>query len=619
MPVDLDATLLKRQLALFAPIGSGPDWGRFGMCPMLQYLLLARADMATVFDMTTPTGLADAIAWMFVQALPQYEMEDTVDQATLQALNAPVSWYPTAPKGQPSQSGEGEHAVELSMLMALVWRHRADVRPLYDISSSPGRAKFLLWFVTHAVPEMGLQRLVSEQWRHWLTTVPTHSPYRRLPRLGVLSWIARDDLQQAFDLTSALGQDHLAAWTADSLENQPAWRWLTLPQQQATALAPRRNTWLARPLAARGVNLIGFARGELGIGEDVRMAVAACQAAGIDYSVVNIGTGPRTRQTDELLQADIAAGSAAPYPINIFCLTAFETVQTYLRQGPQLFRQRHNIGWWPWELPVWPDKWRAAFDLVDEVWAASRFTQDLYGSISDTPTYSMPLPVDVSRMRTLSRTALGLPPRRFLFLYVFDFNSYMRRKNPIAALKAFERAFLPEDGSVGLVLKAMNGDPADRLWRHFKRECAKDRRVIVLEETLDRGAVLALVQACDAYVSLHRSEGFGRTLAEAMLFGKPVVGTNFSGNVDFLTARTGFPVQWRRTNLRPGDYPFVEPSDGAWWAEPDIADAATQMRAARLAAKNAAFVNSVQRFATHQFSPKRIGELMKRRLLQITV
>jgi hypothetical protein len=140
-----------------------------------------------------------------------------------------------------------------------------------------------------------------------------------------------------------------------------------------------------------------------------------------------------------------------------------------------------------------------------------------------------------------------------------------------------------------------------------------------------------LIKACDAYVSLHRSEGFGRTLAEALLLGKPVVGTNFSGNVDFLTEETGFPVLWKRRELAPGEYPFVTVSDHAWWAEPDIADAARQMRAARLSVRTPSpslqsSPSSVrppspslraQRGnpspAEEQFSPHRIGVLMRQR------
>ena len=133
--------------------------------------------------------------------------------------------------------------------------------------------------------------------------------------------------------------------------------------------------------------------------------------------------------------------------------------------------------------------------------------------------------------------------------------------------------------------------------------------------TLDREVVLGLVDACDAYVSLHRAEGFGRTLAEGMLLGKPVVGTDFSGNTDFLTQDTGYPVKWTRLAVAPGEYPFIEPADQAWWAEPDVGHAARQMRAARAAAGSPWALQLPQQVA-EQFSPEAIGARMRTLLRQ---
>ena len=127
--------------------------------------------------------------------------------------------------------------------------------------------------------------------------------------------------------------------------------------------------------------------------------------------------------------------------------------------------------------------------------------------------------------------------------------------------------------------------------------------------------VLGLVDTCDAYVSLPRAEGFGRTLAEAMLLGKPVVGTNFSGNTDFLTKDSGYPVKSTRRAVAPGEYPFIEPADQAWWADPDIPDAARQLRAARTAAGSPWALELPQQVA-EQFSFEAIGSRMRTLLPQ---
>lgn len=217
----------------------------------------------------------------------------------------------------------------------------------------------------------------------------------------------------------------------------------------------------------------------------------------------------------------------------------------------------------------------------------------------------------MDRLRSVSRDTLRLPEDVFLFLYIFDFNSYLARKNPFATIDAFRRAF-PDDDTVGLVFKTMNSQAQDPVWRKFLAACQADKRIHLLDRTLERGEILGLVESCDAYVSLHRSEGFGRTLAEAMLLGKPVVGTDFSGNRDFLDADLGFPVRWRRRAVKPGEYPFVNAADRAWWAEPLTADAARQMQAARRRQPEAG--PRVREAAENHFSPSRVGGLMRARL-----
>ncbi len=134
---------------------------------------------------------------------------------------------------------------------------------------------------------------------------------------------------------------------------------------------------------------------------------------------------------------------------------------------------------------------------------------------------------------------------------------------------------------------------------------------------MDREDVLGLVNACDAYVSLHRAEGFGRTLAEAMLYGKPVVATGFSGNTDFMHPDLSFSVAYEPVPVLPGEYPFVEPADAATWAEPSVADAAQKLKLAYAKSKEKGFANAVKVYAAEQFSPARIGALMKRRLLEL--
>jgi glycosyltransferase involved in cell wall biosynthesis len=440
-----------------------------------------------------------------------------------------------------------------------------------------------------------------------------------LPRFALISHRLAPELAAQYDLSNEDSVRSFAAWAQKSQEPRGSWNWLTAPKALSLGHNPNAN---AQPMdkSKFGVNLFGFAYGELGIGEDLRMAVAACEAAGIPYRVVNIDAGKDLRQADSLLKQRVQRSElVAPYAINIFCMPGFDMVsRVFLRQGAEVFKGRTNIGWWPWEMPVWPKAWGEAFDLVDEVWASTHFTRQGYVLATDKPVNLMPLPVSVSRGRDHARSHFGLPARKFLFLFIFDFNSHLTRKNPEAVIAAFKKAFPPRDQDVNLVLKVMNGKQADPKWKAFLKKCEKDDRIWLITETLDRPDVLGLVQVCDAYVSLHRSEGFGRTLAEAMLYGKPVVATGFSGNADFMHPDLTFPVAYEEVPVKAGEYPFVEPEDQAVWAEPSVMDSARQMKQARVRAKDKGFAQAVQAYAHEQFSVKRIGQMMRERLERIT-
>ena len=518
---------------LFEPLPGWPVRGGLGMNLLLRCLFVHRPDLQRAFDITSPVGVWDAVAWFYVVGAKELGLGPFVDRQTLAALNAPA--YTDAPGAQPS------------WLMVLVWRMQPQLQEAFDLTTKAGRAGLMHWFVKRGVAQFGLQPLV-------------------LP------------------LAPAEATDVIASKARQSR---------TLPEHPPF-----------------GVNLIGFAFGELGIGEDVRMAALACESAGVPFKVLNIEPGKHLRQSDRLVAPHCTDDIIElPYAINLFCLTGFETLRVYAEKGPQLFDGRHNIGWWPWELPVWPQRWKPAFSVVDEVWAATKFTQTMFSAETDKPVTLMPLPVSVARMKKTPRRTLGLPAKRFLFLFIFDFNSYLARKNPFAVIQAFQKAFVATDKSVGLVLKTMNSKPNDAAWREFTSQCAADPRIVLLDLTLDREVVLGLVNACDAFVSLHRSEGFGRTLAEAMLLGKPVVGTDFSGNTDFLTKKTGYPVKWTRKDVAVGEYPFIEAGDGAYWAEPDIAHAARQMRAARASA-GSDWAKQLPQQVDKMFSPQAIGARM---------
>lgn len=603
-----------REAGLFRPLPDWPSHGGFGMTPALQLLIETREDLARTFDVTTDDGLWSAIAWLFVHGVREYRLASALDEHTLAALD-------TVPPFFADEAGNSD-TPEITWLMFFVWRSSADLQKHLDLRRAQDRKTYLTWFLLNGVPQLKLAPLLAPRWHAWLREPVLENRAKAVvPRAAYLLWQRHEQLQRAFRLETEQGIDALAMWAAEVWSTQAELSWIDQPVEQA---AKRMTEMKERPF---GVNLIGFAFGELGIGEDVRMAVAACEAAGIPFTVVNIHPGDTLRQADQALAEHVAKyseqGDHAPYAFNLFCLTAFDTARVFLEQGNSLFEGRHNIGWWPWELPVWPQDWLVVFDLVDEVWAATTFTYRMYTAAAvlapsaPVPVNLMPMAVTIDRTKQMSRDELGLPRDKFLFLYVFDFNSYLTRKNPLASVKAFRKAFNLSEDSVCLVLKTMNADASTLTWKRFVRACSKDSRIIILNYTMERSEVLGLVQSCDAYISPHRAEGFGRTLAEAMLFGKPVIGTAFSGPADFLHPSIGYPVSWKRKSLKLFEYPFISEVDHAWWASPNIADMAAKMHTARHAAHTPEFAERIREAARTTFSPHRIGRLINQALHKI--
>ena len=338
------------------------------------------------------------------------------------------------------------------------------------------------------------------------------------------------------------------------------------------------------------------------------MAVECCEAANIPFHVVNVDAGS-ARQADMHLQGKVSESSELPpYNTNLFCLPAFDTVsRVFMQKGAAVFEGYRNIGWWPWELAVFPKAWRPyAFELVDEVWASSQFLFDMYKQATDKPVKLVPLAVSVARMKPYPRSHYGLPEGKFLFLYIFDFNSSVARKNPMAAVQAFKQAFVPTDNSVGLVFKTMNTKPNNPEWITFLKECQTDARIQLITDTFDRPEVLGLINACDAYVSLHRAEGFGRTLAEAILLGKPVIATGYSGNVDFMHHACAYSVGHKLQTFNPAEYQWLTPSDEAIWADANIEDAARKMVMVAMDAGQPKNIGDLYSAAIEIFNPKNI-------------
>jgi glycosyltransferase involved in cell wall biosynthesis len=321
-----------------------------------------------------------------------------------------------------------------------------------------------------------------------------------------------------------------------------------------------------------GVMLVGYLRAELGVGQGARLLAEALDATDIPYATL-VNTATASRQNHDF-KGNANAGRR-DFNTNIVCVNADQLPVFAGQVGSSFFAGRYTIGQWAWELEDFPEQFHSALDLVDEVWAISEFTRAAIAAATTKPVFAVPLPIVAPRVpQSVDRAALGLPEDRTLFLFCFDLLSVLERKNPLGLIDAYARAFSPDDGAT-LVLKVINGELRVPDLERLKLAVADRPDVMLIDRYLDASTLAALMNVADCYVSLHRSEGFGLTMAEAMALGKPVIATAYSGNLDFMSADTAFLVDWIEGAVPPGCSPYPQ---GATWAEPDLDDAARLMR-----------------------------------------
>jgi len=365
-----------------------------------------------------------------------------------------------------------------------------------------------------------------------------------------------------------------------------------------------------------GVSLIGYPFADIGLGEAMRSMASSLEAVGVPIDAVNFDIELEHPQKDRSLAPLVTTTPGKR--VNLFCVNADAIVHTMRTLGPATTAGRLNIIRPFWELAHLHPDWRAALATVDEIWAPTTFVRDAFIAGSDTPVTHIPVAVSMPPGITPDRAGFGIPNTVTAFLFAFDFSSYPARKNPEAVLAAYLRAFAADrTAPVALIIKTRGRSPKkDVILADIRAMAATDPRIIVIDRLLDRMQMHRLTASADVFVSLHRSEGFGLGLAEAMAMGKAVIATDFSGSRDFLTPATGFPVPWQPVSVGPDDYPFFIP--GQVWAEPDIDAAAAIMR--QLAADPARIATigaAARRYIETVHGPAAVGHLIKARLAEL--
>lgn len=437
----------------------------------------------------------------------------------------------------------------------------------------------------------------------------------RLGRLLTAVYVARPDLQQAFPLVARGDVRELLDWAEhfgrrehdipDVLLERVRDRLAGSPRPAGLLSRPADRARTTRPV--HGVELAGYLTANLGVGEAARQFARSLEGAGVALSTTTYAATGSVRGTP---WRDRLPEEGTRHDTLLMCVNADEITAFQHEAGPRYLRARHRIGLWFWELDVLPDEMVPALDLVDEVWTCSEFYAEAIRSRTAKPVVVLPLPVRAPVRQELSIRELP-DDGTFTFLFVFDHFSRFQRKNPLGAVAAFRKAF-PRPGEARLVIKSING-AALPLDRERLRYAVADRPdVVLIERDVDRAELDALMWACDGYVSLHRSEGFGQTVGEMMAIGKPVVATAYSGSMELTRPDTSFLVDVDLAAVPPGCEPYPA---GATWAEPRTDHAAALMRQvfddpdeARARGKRAA--DDI----AHRFSQESLGAAARTRL-----
>jgi hypothetical protein len=322
------------------------------------------------------------------------------------------------------------------------------------------------------------------------------------------------------------------------------------------------------------LTIIGHPYAPIGMGEQMRSHVQGCTALRLHHRVFDIfryaqRTDPAHFQVvGDLERRDLPDG------IRMFHINGdeVERVVAEFEARGGVFADGYNIIVPAWELPSYPAPWAAQLRRFDEVWALSGFIRDsLAGAGVDSHLIGQAAELEGGLF--LPRRHFGIRESAFVLLNFFDLSSYSSRKNPDAVLRLLDR--IRQDDpfrDVQLVLKVKNGERAAEEWA---ATIANDPQVKVIATPLDTLGVRSLMNACDCFVSLHRAEGFGRGLAEAMALGRLVMGTGWSGNLDFMTGRNSLLVNHRLTRLKRDEYPHWM---GQSWADPDVDHAWSLLR-----------------------------------------
>ncbi|MDQ6655246.1 MAG: glycosyltransferase [Verrucomicrobiota bacterium] len=476
-----------------------------------------------------------------------------------------------------------------------------------DVSGEPVRA-FYLWSADlQARYPLGLLPIGQKRMTKWLLN--QGRPQHRFRDEEIIAFVR----ETAANPARGIAETYLITpeWQLRFPRAESLLSWLRESFPEWRAVRKLREVELVAPSllrAADGVNMLAHFCYPSGLQQGALAARTALQAAGVAVSCRDVPTGVRTELLPrgdwlgiEVFDISLIVMSPMPYSEN-----CYERAGLMRREGV------YRIACWSWELDTIPADWPSFEGLFDEIWTPTTFVADAMRRRYALPVFDMPHALESPQPDKVDRAEFGLREGEFVFFFMFDLCSELERKNPLGLIRAFRRAFA-DTPEATLLIKTVRADLAPAAFAELERAAA-GANVRIVNELATRERALGMIAMCDCYVSLHRAEGFGLTLAEAMMLGKPVIATGYSGNLDFMNAENSRLVDYRLVLVERGG----EIYQSGLWAEPSEKHAAALMRevfSGREAAEKRAQRGRAE--VTKQLAPAAIGQRMKARIEEI--
>ena len=506
------------------------------------------------------TALRTALDWD--AALPDFRSAEG-ERFVVGFLNVPVDG------GQPA----------ITRLAMTLYGLRPDLQSAFPDVLGTHRAAFVAWFSDTAGREADLDEVFLKP----MTAQPASAPSERVEKAvsGAQGYPIADRSLRELSYRALY---RLAWWTrsffrpifSQALRHRVRIYLLRKAHEGPSRAVPRATAETPAAVQAeaiQGLNVIGYVRAESGVGESARSTLRALKAAGVEHSIVDYRYGNVSRMDEAIDETKL---NGLRFGVSLFHINADQLAIAQEALGEDFFGRNYRIGYWAWELGRFPDSWQSAFSCLHEVWVPSTFCQRAVAAKSPVPVVCIPHSVEIVNPGPGDRRPFGLREDSFVFLTMADMLSIPERKNTLGTVEAFMRAFGGTQSAAQLVLKLSNPERRPDIMEALHDCAQRCRGIVLIDRYLSRSEMSGLIDAADCFVSLHRSEGFGLGIAEAMVREKAVIATGWSGNMDFTHAGNAMVVDYELIELDRDYGPYAK---GEMWADPSIDDAAAKMRA----------------------------------------